>query len=375
MKIALVSQDFPPDVGGVQVYAHQLALKFSRRHKVTVIAPRQKDSNAFDAVQPYKSMRHHAGHTSLFGMTTLASVPYFSRLRKAEVVFCAQYATGFGPVAAKRFGWIKRYYVAAHAREILRDNLGSLSRAARKKVLMGASGVFAVSRYTAGLVQNLGVPPHKVHVVPNGVDLNFFYPRNIENAKERLGLKNKRVILTAGRMIKRKGIDTVIKAFKQIEAGYPNLVYIVVGDGAYRSELENLAGSLADRGRIIFTGRINREDLADYYSLADLFVMPSREEARGCVEGFGLVFLEANACGVPVIGGLSGGIPDAVEHDVNGLLVRPTDELALASAIKELLGNDKKRLQLGRQGRERAKRFTWDACAQAILEKIESNDS
>ncbi|MCP4677537.1 MAG: glycosyltransferase family 4 protein [Deltaproteobacteria bacterium] len=371
MHITFVSQDFPPETGGIQGYAHELAKRFANQHEVTVIAPHQKGSALFDAGQPYSVVRYPIVNTSLFGLTTPASVPYISKRRGAGVAFHAQYATALGSITARRLGWIDRYYVAAHAREILHNNFGPLSRAARTKVLMDASGVFAVSRYTAGLVRRLGVPAEKVHVVPNGVDLEFFYPRDTESVRERLGLENKRVMLSAGRLVRRKGVDTVIAAFKGMAARYPDLVFVIVGEGPYRSKLEKLAGDLVSSQRIVFTGRVSRDSLAEYYSLADFFVMPSREERGGCVEGFGLVFLEANACGTPVIGSWSGGIPDAIEHGVSGLLVPPDDVRSLESAIVELLENNGKRLRLGKMGLERARRFTWEMCATRILAKME----
>ncbi len=373
MRLALVSQDFPPETGGIQSYAFELASQFAKRHRVTVIAPSQRGSRAFDAGRAYETQRYPIGNTSLFGLTTPVSVPYWTKRRRAHVAFHAQYATALGSLAARRFGLLRHYYVAAHAREILRDNLGPLSRVMRRRALMGASGIFAVSRYTAELVRRCGVPQDKVHVVHNGVDLSFFYPRDPEIARERLGLQGKRIALTTGRLIRRKGIDTAIDAFRQLESRYPDLVYIVVGSGPYRRELERQAGALIDTGRIVFTGRVPRDELPEYYSMADIFMMPSREETRRCVEGFGLVFLEANACGTPVIGSSSGGIPDAVEHGTSGLLVPPGDVGALKSAMTRLLDDHSKRRRLGRLGRLRAKRFTWSASAARILQIIEDD--
>ncbi len=373
MRIALVSQDYPPETGGIQSYAFELASQFAKQHRVTVIAPSQRGSRAFDAGREYETRRYPIGNTSLFGLTTPLSVPYWTKRRRADVAFHAQYATALGSLVARRFGLLRHYYIAAHAREILRDNLGSVSRVARRRALMGASGVFAVSRYTAELVHRCGVPRDRIHVVHNGVDLSFFYPRDPEIARERLGLRGKRIVLTTGRLIRRKGIDTTIDAFRRIEARYPDLVYVVVGNGPYREALEDRAGELINAGRILFTGRVLREELPEYYSMADFFLMPSREEKRGCVEGFGLVFLEANACGTPVIGSSSGGIPDAVEHGTSGLLVPSGDVGALETAMTELLDDHDKRRRLGQWGLQRTKRFTWSASAARILRIIEDD--
>jgi len=370
MKLLFVAQDFPPVTGGIQEYSHQLALELSSRIPVTVMAPSHPEASGFDRDQPIDVVRYPAGHTSAFGLTTPLSIPALGITTGARLVFHGQWTTAIGSLTAQRLGLIDHYFVAAHGRELRTDRLPPAERTLRRIALKGATAVFPVSSYTADLVRSCGVPPGRFHTVQNGVDTNFFVPRDPVVARRRLGLENRRVLLTAARLVPRKGVDTVIEALRSIASRNPDLVYVVVGNGPDRQRLEALAGPLLDSGQVRFRGRVPRDDLPRYYSAADVFVMPAREERDGCVEGFGLVFLEAGGCGTAVIGARSGGIPGAVEDGVNGLLVPPSDPARLARAIGRLLDDDDLRERLARQGLARARSLTWARCAEQIFEQI-----
>jgi len=370
MKLLFVAQDFPPVAGGIQEYSHQLATELGARGRLTVVAPSHPDAAAFDRGQPFPVMRYPIGHTSAFGLSTPVSIPALAAATGTRVVFHGQWTTAIGSLAARGMGLIDHYFVAAHGRELRTDRLPPLERALRRSALGGASAVFPVSEYTAGLVRGCGVAPDRIRTVQNGVDCVFFSPRDAVTAKQRLGLGGRPVLLTAARLVPRKGVDTVIEALRRIDGQHPGLVYVVVGDGPDRQRLEALAGPLLDSGRVRFTGRVPRDDLPIYYSAADVFAMPAREERDGCVEGFGLVFLEAGACGTAVIGARSVGIPDAVEDGVNGLLVRPADPSELSRAVSRLLDDDEQRDRLARHGLRRARTLTWDRCADRIFEQM-----
>lgn len=371
MKLLFVAQDFPPVTGGLQEYSFRLAQELNRRWQVTVVAPNHPAASQVDRQCQFPVVRYPAGHTSLFGATTPVSLPALCAATGVRVAFNGQWTTAIGSLLAQRLGLLDQYFVAAHGREILTNRFRPIERTLRQIALGGASAVFPVSNFTAGLVSRCGVIDERIHVVPGGVDATFFQPRDTDTAKRCLGLGGRRILFSAARLVPRKGIDTTLEAFSLVARRYPDLVYVVVGCGPDRERLNALGRSLVRDGRVLFCGHVPRADLPDYYSAADLFALPARQERDGCVEGFGLVFLEAGACGTAVIGARSGGIPDAIENGVNGLLVPPDDSRALADAMTRLLDDDDLRERLARQGLERARDLSWARCATAVYEQIE----
>jgi len=196
---------------------------------------------------------------------------------------------------------------------------------------------------------------------------------DVSAARASLGLDQARVILTVGRLTPRKGIDTVIRALPSVIERVPNAVYMVVGEGEDRERLEALARETGVEDHVLFEGSVPFSQLPSTYNLCDVFVTPSRS-APPSVEGFGIVFLEANACGKPVIGARSGGIPDAIVDGETGLLVEPDDEPGLAEALVSLLSNPERCRALGEAGRARVEQAcTWDV-AHAHLFQAMSED-
>jgi phosphatidylinositol alpha-1,6-mannosyltransferase len=168
-------------------------------------------------------------------------------------------------------------------------------------------------------------------------------------------------IISVARFDPYKGIDVVLQAVKQLEASHPRIAYDVVGDGADRVRLQALAHLLGVTDRVRFHGRISEQQKADLLMQADLFVLPNRSDA-GEVEGFGLVFVEAGAWGLPAIAGADGGTTDAVVDGETGLLVDGTSVDAVSAVIARLLGDPESRLRMGRAGHERFwSLFVWDA--------------
>jgi phosphatidylinositol alpha-1,6-mannosyltransferase len=161
--------------------------------------------------------------------------------------------------------------------------------------------------------------------------------------------------LTVGRIVPRKGFDAVIRALPKIIESVPDVHYLIVGTGHFRPTLESLIAELRLEDRVTFTGQVSDEDLADYYRLCDLFIMPNREMPDGDTEGFGLVFLEANACGKPVIGGLAGGAVEAVRSEQNGLLVDGWSVNEVGEAVVRLLTDSDLHARIAERGLEIAK--------------------
>jgi phosphatidylinositol alpha-1,6-mannosyltransferase len=239
----------------------------------------------------------------------------------------------------------------------------------RRSALAAADAVVAVSRFTRDtLIGGFDVPPEKIELVSNGVDLTRFIPRpRAENLVARYKLQGRRVLLTVSRIYARKGMDRVIESLPAVLREVPDLVYLIVGEGSYRPALESLV-ALHDLGEHVrFAGSVPGHELADHYSLGDVFIMANREMPDGETEGFGLVFLEANACGLPVIAGRAGGSVDAVTDQVNGLLVDGDDPVAIAAAIIRMFEDDVLRDRLRAGGTEVALASGWDRRVEQFL--------
>ena len=243
------------------------------------------------------------------------------------------------------------------------------------RVHRGAAGLIANSHNTARLLQNLGNPADRVHVVHPGVDVDRFSPEaRSRDLRQRLLGDYRLVLLSVGRLQARKGHDLVIRALGEAMAdGHPlPFRYVIVGDGPEGPRLRALAQEANLGNSIHFAGVAAREELPAYFASADVFVHPNRVEGTD-FEGFGIVFIEAAASGVPAIGGRSGGVPEAVEEGVTGLLVTGTDPAELRAALVALAESEPRRVAMGAAGRARAVReFTWDRAARQV-QKIDSD--
>jgi phosphatidylinositol alpha-1,6-mannosyltransferase len=187
--------------------------------------------------------------------------------------------------------------------------------------------------------------------------------------RQRLGLTGRPVVLCVSRMVPRKGQDTLLRAWPQVRAAAARAaggpVLLLVGDGPYRAELGRLAGRLGVADSVVFTGPVSWQDLPGYYDAGDVFAMPCRTRRHGLdVEGLGIVYLEASAAGLPVIGGDSGGAPDAILHGESGYVVPGGDVPAVAARLTELLADPAAAAAMGEKGMAWVEReWRWELVA------------
>jgi phosphatidyl-myo-inositol dimannoside synthase len=255
-----------------------------------------------------------------------------------------------------------RYVLWAHGEELTKHRHQSGARA----VLARAEAIFANSEFTADVVgKMLGRVRPEVHVVPLGADAHYIATPPAAATGEG--------ILTVARLSRRdryKGVDVALQALALLakQGCYPS--YRIVGDGDDRAYLEQLAAQLGLDGQVRFLGAVPGERLIEFYDQCGIFLLCSREQAseRGLgFEGFGIVYLEANARGKAVVGGRAGGVPSAVLDGITGLLVDPTSPASVAEALARLLGDANLRTRLGQQGRERTEmRYNWDQSAAEV---------
>lgn len=254
------------------------------------------------------------------------------------------------------------YYI--HGEEITTCYAGSYGRN-RVAQLSRADGIIAVSRFTQRtLVEELGLPGERVHLIENAVDTDKFSPGNDDPSfRERWGVVGRRLVVGVGRLVPRKGFDQTLRGWPEVIGRHPTAHLMIVGDGPQRGELQKIVAANGLQDRVTLTGPLSDADLLAAYRSAELFVMPNRTMPDGDTEGFGLVFLEANACGRAVVAGRAGGAVDAVRDGETGLLVDGNSVHEIAAAINRLLGDDALRQRLEQGGYAHARSCNWSARA------------
>ena len=253
-----------------------------------------------------------------------------------------------------------RIVIYTHGEEVVQTAYNRLARL-RGPALRLSDIVLTVSSFTRDrLVGDFGVAPDRVRLVTPGVDLDRFTP----------GLASEPFLLGVGRLIERKGFDRLIAAFARIAAEFPDYRLKIAGKGPEDAALKAMADELAIAGRIDFLGGVSDAELDALYRSCTAFAMPNRALADGDTEGFGLIFLEANACGKPVIGGRAGGAVDAIVDGETGLLVDGDDIDAIGDAIRKLLGDRALRERLAAGGLAHARRHGWPRSAGDFLEAV-----
>ena len=214
-----------------------------------------------------------------------------------------------------------------------------------------------------------------VQIAP-GIPIDHFVPAvKSQSLIRELDLEGKQVIVCVGRLVHRKGQDKLLEALPQILLQHPDVVLLFVGVGPRRKKLDQLVQKFGLAPYVRFIGRVKYDSLPQYFQLADLFVMPSRSRLAGLeVEGLGIVYLEASACGVAVVAGASGGAPDAVIQGVTGDVVDGTNVAEIANAINELLDHPMKLKAMGLAGREwTEERWSWQIWGERFKELLINN--
>jgi len=368
-KILFVTDNFPPRLGGVANVSHLFCQSFPRG-ELSLIAPAAGKGGAtgagskeaireFDETQDYPIHRifmESFGGNDLLTLLSLCNLSFHLLLRHwrdqyTHVCFGKSWPVGVSGLLLRLLRI--PYAVYCHG-TIELQHFSWIKETLRTKVLLNADCLIANCEYTKNFLIQNGASPERVVIILPKVDLpRYDVHVDVEAFKEKGGLAGKRVILTVGRLVPRKGHEQIIRALPQVLTKHPDAVYVIVSEGPCREKLENCARERGVAEQVIFMGR---QDPLPYYHACDVFAMPSRDlEKEGDIEGFGIVFLEANACKKPVIAGKSGGMPEAVLHEETGLLVDPEDVAELANAINRLLGDAELAKRLGTAGYERVK--------------------
>lgn len=393
-KTLLITLDFAPMVGGIATYWSNLCRNLPRED-IVVLAPEAASSLDFDMRQPYLIYRYNllwpASPERKRGEQGQWIWPkWLPFLRHAWKICCqeniqqivvGQILPGWTIALILKLFLRIPYIVSFHGMDIIRCGLPRRWQGRKKwlakKILANADGIITNSEFTMGLVQRFTtkLPEQQIVVYPCPNENVILMPRAAELLARRLGLDkfaNKRVLLTVGRLVERKGHDKVISALQFLRDKYPDLVYLIVGRGQNQSKLERMIQDENLSDCVYLFTKVRDEELPLFYELANIFIMPSRELPDGDVEGFGIVYLEAALCGKPVIAGKSGGVSEAVEHNKTGLLVDPEDVGDIVKAISKLLDDGQFADLLGQRANARTRReFQWAKQAEKLVKILE----
>lgn len=241
-----------------------------------------------------------------------------------------------------------------------------------KKILKNSDKIICCNNYVAKLVQEFYPEiKSKISVVNPGInELELVNQKLQDKLKEKYNLENKIILLSIGRLVKRKGFLEVIESLPEILKKVPNLVYVIIGAGLEINNLRAKINELKLLDKVAIITDVNNQEKNAWLNLCDIFIMPARN-IDGDFEGFGIVYLEANMAGTPVIASLSGGVGDAVIDNFNGLLVDPENLDQITNAIIKLAKDQFLRQKLGEQGRQRAiKEFNWQKQTNKIYKFI-----
>ena len=373
-RALLLTELFPPAVGGSAVLFQGIYTRLEQTN-VTVLTDGAHGRLSSRASGSVRDIVRCPLATRAWGVLDPEGLRHHLRVawqvrrllpRRDGIVHCARaLPEGVAALAARMIGGAP-YVVWAHG-EDLASALGSREHTLLTKlVLRGALAALANSHNTAALLTTFGVPESKIHVVHPAVDADRFHPRiDGSRVRQRYARPDQILLLSVGRLQRRKGHDVAIEAMARLRDELPQLRYVIVGDGEERSRLERLIVNHGLGERAFIAGTVADEELSAYYAACDIFLLPNRVDA-GDIEGFGIVFLEAAATGKPAIGGNSGGVPEAVEHNATGLLVDGSVE-QVAAAIRHLTLSRETRRRMGLAGRVRATQcFSWQRAAAAV---------
>lgn len=373
-KTLLITLDFPPNVGGVSVYYKNVCENFPK-DSIAVLAPNIAYHESFDERAPYTIYREPMVSKSFFAWPKWIPMLKFAqdiiKKEKIEKILVGNIL----PCGSVAYIIHKKtkipYFVFIHGMDL--SMLKGRKKFLAKKILESADTIIANSNFTRHIVESFGISTDKIitaypcpNPLPEPNELDIIKMRNAHD------LHDKKILLTVGRLVERKGHDMVLQTLPNVIKKYENLIYIIAGNGPNLENLKSIARSLKIENNVLFIENASNNDISILYELCDIFIMASRKLDNNDYEGFGITYLEANSFFKPVIAGKSGGVTEAVQDKINGLLVDPLNLDEISAAILYLLDNPHYAHVLGMQGMDLVKRnFQWWEQTQKIKKILE----
>ncbi len=365
-RILLVSSEFPPGPGGIGHHAWFLAQQLSKypEIEIQVVAPADNTTdekrNEFDRIQPFKVYR----------FKRLGIFTYVLRIIKLSQLLLKNRYTHFW--SSGKFSlwlvWVQKFLnpraktmCILHGTEVNLSN--KYLRILTHQSIFQFQTIVSVSNFTESLLPDWILKRHHNRIIiPNGLEMSDF------NGTKSVELKGNPSLLTVGHVSPRKGQHRMIKGLSEVLKQFPETVYHIVGIPLDQEKLENLANEHGVRDKVVFHGAVSEHaDLWSYYFASNIFVLLSENQPNGDVEGFGIVALEANAMGKPVIGAKFCGVEDAVNNYVSGVLVDGDNHVEITEAVKFCVDNKK---MLEETSRKWAIDHGWDRISQRFMELV-----
>jgi phosphatidylinositol alpha-1,6-mannosyltransferase len=350
-----ITNDFGPRAGGIETFVHGLIERLPKG-SVIVYTSAQPNAAEFDAKWFQEFGVEVIRDRSKILLPTPRVVKVCQEIIRnrqlSRVAFGAAAPLGVMARAMRRAG-AEKIVALTHGHEVWWAKVPPFTFAI-KYMSKSIDAITYLGDYTRRQISKAlsNADRSKLVQIAPGIDVEHFVPTDSSDLRSELGLTDKSVIISVGRLVHRKGQDKLIESLPAIKAAVPNVHLVLVGVGPHQDHLERLASKLQVTDCITFIGRINYSELPKYICLGDIFAMPSRSRFFGLeVEGLGIVYLEASACGLPVVGGKSGGAPDAVLVGETGVVVDGTNTLEIAEACIELLNNPELCELMGATGR------------------------
>lgn len=372
MNILFIAWNFPHKVGGMEAIAYSIYQRLKKKHNIIVLTT---FSNDFDDRAP-NLIRCPFKSFFAFILWIIYKGSLIVKRKNIDIIFSASFlTTPASIILAKIFH--KKIITQVYGLDVIYPHF--LYQFVCRIFLPLNNLIISISNKTANELLVRGVRQERIKIINPGIDSDKFESNiSIDDLKVKYNLSGKRIILSVSRLARRKGITEFINnSLPEIVKEIPDTVYLIVGGNPTQSmsHREDIISSIKEAiGRneldrhVRLFGSIDPhrdfQTLVEIYNLCSIFVLPVIA-VKGDMEGFGVVFLEANAAGKPVVGTRIGGIVDAIEHDKSGFLVEAGNYAELTNRIIFLLKNDKASRQMGSYGRELTKRkFDWDVVAE-----------
>jgi phosphatidylinositol alpha-1,6-mannosyltransferase len=371
-KLLLITNDFPPRPGGIQSFLSGVTSRLPA-DRVVVLASRWRGWEQWDREVPFTVIRHDTSVLLPTRGVRSRAVEIFREHGCTDVWFGAAAPLGLmGP--ALRSAGAQRIVATTHGHEVGWAALPA-ARGLLRRIAGGVDVMTYLGDYTrTRLAKAIGNYGDRLQRLAPAVDAARFRPDD-EGSQIRhdLGWDDRPVVVCVSRLMPRKGQDMLIRAMPEIRRRVPRASLLLVGGGPLRSRLQQLAESQGLGDNVVVHGSAPYDDLPRFYAAGDVFAMPCRERLGGLdVEGLGMVFLEAAACGLPVVVGRSGGSTDAVIDGETGVLVNGQSVDAIASAVSGLLDDPVRAMAMGQRGREWVERaWSWEATVADLIRMLE----